>query len=125
MESDLYDGHDEETGLPHAFYFSEGLDHDISLLKRSGESIDLAVLHLPDNTSSEKIKEVAEYWKGQFDRVCRYERMEGYVLLGLREDIDEEAVQESVRDISNTDVKLSKIRIHGDSSSLDELAEQF
>ena len=127
MVDSLYDGHDEETGFPHAFYFSHGFEHDKILLSRSGKSIDLAVLHLPDDISAEKVKEVAEYWKEQFDRVCRYEKMEGYVLLGLQEDdVDVEEVQEAVRDkLSNTGVTISKIRIHGNSPSLDELAKQF
>jgi len=126
MEDSLYDGHDLETGLHDSFYFSDELDGVKSLLGRSGGSHELAVLRLPDDTSAEKVKEIVEYWKEQFVRVCRYDKMEGYVFLGLQEDVDVEEVQEAVRDkLSNTDVIVSKIRIHANSPSLDELAKQF
>ena len=75
-DNDSYDGHDALTGLPDIVYFSTEFERRKGILKRSGESNLLIYLHLHDSTPEELLKEVANYWKEAFTRVCRYEEKE-------------------------------------------------
>ncbi|MBW2982042.1 hypothetical protein KY343_04130 [Candidatus Woesearchaeota archaeon] len=128
MDGDnLYNGHDELTGLHDSFYFSTELERDIAELKRSGKSNHLTVLTLDSDTPVEIFKEIAEWWKDQFIRVCRYEKASDYMLMGLDEDEGALKRIKSLFDELNGKypdlkvVRVETIKIDGNSGSLDEL----
>ena len=124
---DLYEGatRDELTGLHNSFYFSTEFNRRVDELKRSGGSDLLLMLNLPEDTPEEKVRAVAEYWKQNFIRVCRYEKKD-YTLIALDEDTvdahakEQEILDELVARFPGIVVDINSVAVDGNSCSLEE-----
>ena len=129
---DLYEGatRDELTGLHNSFYFSTEFNRRVDELKRSGGSDLLLMLNLPEDTPEEKVRAVAEYWKQNFIRVCRYEK-KNYSFIALDEDAADAQVKEQeildalAAEFPGIAVRVNSAVIDSSSGSLDELTAQL
>jgi hypothetical protein len=124
----LYDGHDKATGLHDSVYFCTELEREVAELRRSKKNSHLVALTLSSDTPVEIVKEVADWWKEQFIRVCRYEKKPGYILMGLDESKYAFKKAQELSDVlkekyPGLKVDVTGIEIDGDSGSLEELAE--
>ena len=119
---DLYDGHDELTGFPKLFYFSNEFDRKKAELGRSGESSLLLCLHLDETTPREKVKAVAEYWKQTFIRVCRcrYGKRD-YTFLAL----DEDTSDPNAKNAKEQEILEALVLMHPDLSNSMEQLDQY
>jgi hypothetical protein len=129
----LYDATtiDELTGLHYSFYFKYEFERRKAELRRSGESNLLICLHLHEDTSEDKVRAVAEYWKKNDNWLsCRYEKKD-FSFLALDEDPSGQKAKEreilealvSIHPELVMDVK--SVVINGDSGSVDELAAEL